>query len=66
MGVNCALSFAKIDTVDVKINKHIDMIFLIMHKSIFNILLQALVLIQQIAASFFSSPPFSSILLFKT
>lgn len=37
------------------INKHIDTLFLITHKSTFNISLQALVLIQQISASLMAS-----------
>ncbi|KAH9475490.1 Ribosome biogenesis protein NOC1 [Psilocybe cubensis] len=59
-GVNRALPFAKIDAADVGINKHIDTLFLITHKSTFNISLQALVLIQQISASLSSSLPPSS------
>ncbi|KAG6841522.1 hypothetical protein C0991_010136 [Blastosporella zonata] len=50
-GVNRALPFAKIEAGDIGINKHIDTLFLITHKSTFNISLQALVLIQQISAS---------------
>ncbi|KAM6499394.1 CBF/Mak21 family domain containing protein [Amanita muscaria] len=49
-GVNRALPFAKVDAADGKIGKHIDTLFLITHKSTFNISLQALVLIQQISA----------------
>ncbi|CAA7269373.1 unnamed protein product [Cyclocybe aegerita] len=58
-GVNRALPFAKVDTEDAGINKHIDTLFLITHKSTFNISLQALMLIQQITASLLSSssPP---------
>ncbi|KAG6816898.1 hypothetical protein H0H87_001851 [Tephrocybe sp. NHM501043] len=50
-GVNRALPFARIDTGDIGLNKHIDTLFLITHTSTFNISLQALVLIQQISAS---------------
>ncbi|TRM66607.1 CBF/Mak21 family-domain-containing protein [Schizophyllum amplum] len=50
-GVNRALPFARLDSADAALNKHIDTLFLITHKSTFNISLQALVLIQQIAAS---------------
>ncbi|KAG5650340.1 hypothetical protein H0H81_012561, partial [Sphagnurus paluster] len=54
-GVNRALPFAKADTGDVGVNKHIDTLFLITHTSTFNISLQALVLIQQITASLINS-----------
>ncbi|KAL1719897.1 CBF/Mak21 family-domain-containing protein [Schizophyllum commune] len=50
-GVNRALPFARLDSADAALNKHIDTLFFITHKSTFNISLQALVLIQQIAAS---------------
>ncbi|PBK76587.1 CBF-domain-containing protein [Armillaria solidipes] len=50
-GVNRALPFAKMDVSDARLSKHIDTLFLITHTSTFNISLQALVLIQQIAAS---------------
>ncbi|KAK0466300.1 CBF/Mak21 family-domain-containing protein [Desarmillaria tabescens] len=50
-GVNRALPFAKMDVGDARLSKHIDTLFLITHTSTFNISLQALVLIQQIAAS---------------
>lgn len=43
-----------------RLSKHIDTLFLITHKSTFNISLQALVLIQQIAASISSQPSSSS------
>ncbi|KAJ3712468.1 CBF/Mak21 family-domain-containing protein [Lentinula raphanica] len=59
-GVNRALPFAKIDSQDVGLLKHIDTLFLITHKSTFNISLQALVLIQHIAASLSSSSSGSS------
>ncbi|KAK0481504.1 CBF/Mak21 family-domain-containing protein [Armillaria novae-zelandiae] len=49
--VNRALPFAKMDVSDTRLSKHIDTLFLITHTSTFNISLQALVLIQQIAAS---------------
>lgn len=41
--------------------KHIDTLFLITHKSTFNISLQALVLLQQISASLSSTPSPSSV-----
>ncbi|KAG7452135.1 CBF-domain-containing protein [Guyanagaster necrorhizus] len=50
-GVNRALPFAKMDVGDARLSKHIDTLFLITHTSTFNTSLQALVLIQQIAAS---------------
>ncbi|KAL1742994.1 CBF/Mak21 family-domain-containing protein [Schizophyllum fasciatum] len=50
-GVNRALPFARLDSADAALNKHIDTLFFITHQSTFNISLQALVLIQQIAAS---------------
>ncbi|KAE9406885.1 CBF-domain-containing protein [Gymnopus androsaceus JB14] len=56
-GVNRALPFAKIDAKDVGLLKHIDTLFLITHKSTFNISLQALLLIQHISASL---SPFAS------
>ncbi|KAJ4490490.1 CBF/Mak21 family-domain-containing protein [Lentinula aciculospora] len=59
-GVNRALPFAKIDARDVGLLKHIDTLFLITHKSTFNISLQALLLIQNIAASLSSSSSGSS------
>ncbi|KAJ3567250.1 hypothetical protein NP233_g6482 [Leucocoprinus birnbaumii] len=48
-GVNRALPFAKVELGDTKINAHLDTLFLITHKSTFNISLQALVLIHQIS-----------------
>ncbi|KAF5378151.1 hypothetical protein D9615_007633 [Tricholomella constricta] len=59
-GVNRALPFAKIDSGDVRLNKHIDTLFLITHTSTFNISLQALVLIQQISSSLTTSTSASS------
>ncbi|KAH7869910.1 CBF/Mak21 family-domain-containing protein [Lentinula edodes] len=59
-GVNRALPFAKIDAKDVGLLKHIDTLFLITHKSTFNISLQALLLIQHIAASLTSGPSSSA------
>ncbi|KAJ3983091.1 CBF/Mak21 family-domain-containing protein [Lentinula detonsa] len=59
-GVNRALPFAKIDAKDVGLLKHIDTLFLVTHKSTFNISLQALLLIQHIAASLSSSSGSSS------
>ncbi len=66
-GVNRALPFAKIDVGDTRLFRHIDTLFLITHKSTFNISLQALVLIQQISASLASSSgPSSSTSVSKT
>jgi len=48
-GVNRALPFAKLDTDDPRFKKHLDTLFLITHKSTFNITLQALLLIHQIS-----------------
>ncbi|KAI6165099.1 ribosome biogenesis protein [Pisolithus thermaeus] len=50
-GVNRALPFAKLGATDSSLGKHIDTLFLITHKSTFNISLQALVLIQQISST---------------
>ncbi|KAF9495517.1 CBF-domain-containing protein [Pleurotus eryngii] len=58
-GINRALPFAKITSEDVGLQKHIDTLFMVTHKSTFNISLQALVLIQQIASSL-STPVDSS------
>ncbi|KAJ2920556.1 hypothetical protein H1R20_g16538, partial [Candolleomyces eurysporus] len=54
-GVNRALPFAKLQNADSGVYKHIDTLFTITHKSTFNTSLQALVLIQQIAASLSST-----------
>ncbi|KAF5348324.1 hypothetical protein D9756_010452 [Leucocoprinus leucothites] len=65
-GVNRALPFAKVELGDTKINAHLDTLFLITHKSTFNISLQSLVLIHQISLTLSStstsptSPPSSS------
>ncbi|KAL0948082.1 hypothetical protein HGRIS_010705 [Hohenbuehelia grisea] len=59
-GVNRALPFAKLDSGDKDLQKHIDTLFLITHTSTFNISLQALVLIQQISSSLLASGPSSS------
>lgn len=59
-GVNRALPFAKMDVSDAKLSKHIDTLFLITHTSTFNISLQALVLIQQIAVSLSTAKASSS------
>ncbi|KAH7920324.1 CBF-domain-containing protein [Leucogyrophana mollusca] len=56
-GVNRALPYAKLSASDVGLNKHIDTLFLITHTSTFNISLQALLLIQQIASSLSLSSP---------
>ena len=62
-GVNRALPFAKLDADDPRFKKHLDTLFLITHKSTFNITLQALLLIHQISttASLTSSSSASSI-----
>ena len=54
-GVNRALPFAKLDTDDPRFKKHLDTLFLITHKSTFNITLQALLLIHQISTTSSSS-----------
>ncbi len=61
-GVNRALPFAKLDGVgenDV-LKKHIDTLFLITHKSTFNISLQALMLILQVICTLNANAPSSS------
>ncbi|KAL4071905.1 CBF/Mak21 family-domain-containing protein [Scleroderma yunnanense] len=55
-GVNRALPFAKLGAADASLNKHIDTLFFISHKSTFNNSLQALVLIQQISATLTNQP----------
>ena len=50
-GVNRALPFAKLDADDPRLKKHLDTLFLITHRSTFNITLQALLLIHQISAA---------------
>jgi ribosome biogenesis protein MAK21 len=62
-GVNRALPFAKLDADDPRFKKHLDTLFLITHRSTFNITLQALLLIHQIstAASSTSSSSAGSI-----
>ncbi|KIO01911.1 hypothetical protein M404DRAFT_1002652 [Pisolithus tinctorius Marx 270] len=50
-GVNRALPFAKLGATDSSLGKHIDTLFLITHRSTFNISVQALVLIQQISST---------------
>ncbi|KAH9840749.1 CBF-domain-containing protein [Rhodofomes roseus] len=60
-GVNRALPFAKVDVAgDDVFQKHIDTLFLITHTSTFNISLQALLLIFQIAVSLASHPSTST------
>ena len=54
-GVNRALPFAKLDADDPRFKKHLDTLFLITHKSTFNITLQALLLIHQISTTASSS-----------
>ena len=50
-GVNRALPFAKLDAEDPRFKKHLNTLFLITHKSTFNITLQALLLIHQISTT---------------
>ena len=50
-GVNRALPFAKLDAEDPRFKKHLDPLFLITHRSTFNITLQALLLIHQISTT---------------
>jgi len=50
-GVNRALPFAKLDADDPRFKKHLDTLFLITHKSTFNITLQALLLVHQISTT---------------
>jgi hypothetical protein len=50
-GVNRGLPFAKLDADDPRFKKHLDTLFLVTHKSTFNITLQALLLIHQISAA---------------
>ena len=50
-GVNRALPFAKLDADDPRLKKHLDTLFLITHRSTFNITLQALLLIHQISTT---------------
>ena len=50
-GVNRALPFAKLDADDPRFRKHLDTLFLITHRSTFNITLQALLLIHQISTT---------------
>jgi len=54
-GVNRALPFAKLDADDPRFKKHLDTLFLVTHKSTFNITLQALLLIHQISTTASSS-----------
>ena len=50
-GVNRASPFANLDAGDPRFKKHLDTLFLITHKSTFNITLQALLLIHQISTT---------------
>jgi len=59
-GVNRALPFAKVDADDPRFKKHLDTLFLITHKSTFNITLQALLLIHQISTTASSTPSSSA------
>ena len=60
-GVNRALPFAKVDFGgDEVFKKHIDTLFLITHKSTFNISLQALMLILQVISTLSTALPSSS------
>ena len=54
-GVNRALPFAKLDADEPRFKKHLDTLFLITHRSTFNITLQALLLIHQISTTSSSS-----------
>lgn len=54
-GVNRALPFAKLDADDSRFKNHLDTLFLVTHKSTFNITLQALLLIHQISATISST-----------
>ena len=55
-GVNRALPFAKLDAEDPRFKKHLDTLFLVTHKSTFNITLQALLLVYQISSTTSSTP----------
>lgn len=61
-GVNRSLPFAKVDAVGENdmFNKHIDTLFLITHKSTFNISLQALMLILHVITTLTTTAPSSS------
>jgi ribosome biogenesis protein MAK21 len=59
-GVNRALPFAKLDADDPRFKKHLDTLFLITHRSTFNITLQALLLIHQISTTASSTPSSSA------
>lgn len=56
-GVNRAMPYARFGGADLEFDTHMGTLFLLVHTSTFNISLQALTLIQQIAASFPSSSP---------
>lgn len=59
-GVNRALPFAKVDADDPRFKKHLDTLFLITHRSTFNITLQALLLIHQISTTASLTPSSSA------
>ncbi|KAH9041614.1 CBF-domain-containing protein [Lactarius pseudohatsudake] len=56
-GVNRAVPYARFGGTDLEFDAHMGTLFLLVHTSTFNISLQALTLIQQIATSFPSNSP---------
>ncbi|KAH9052984.1 CBF-domain-containing protein [Lactarius deliciosus] len=56
-GVNRAVPYARFGGTDLEFDAHMSTLFLLVHTSTFNISLQALTLIQQIATSFPSNSP---------
>ncbi|KAH8987132.1 CBF-domain-containing protein [Lactarius hatsudake] len=56
-GVNRAVPYARFGGTDLELDAHMGTLFLLVHTSTFNISLQALTLIQQIATSFPSNSP---------
>ncbi|KAI9439771.1 CBF-domain-containing protein [Lactarius indigo] len=56
-GVNRAVPYARFGGTDLEFDSHMSTLFLLVHTSTFNISLQALTLIQQIATSFPSNSP---------
>ncbi|KAH9167890.1 CBF-domain-containing protein [Lactarius sanguifluus] len=56
-GVNRAVPYARFGGTDLEFDTHMSTLFLLVHTSTFNISLQALTLIQQIATSFPSNSP---------
>ncbi|KAI9463219.1 CBF/Mak21 family-domain-containing protein [Lactarius psammicola] len=59
-GVNRAMPYARFGGADLELDTHMGTLFLLVHTSTFNISLQALTLIQQIATSFPSNSPIVS------